>query len=208
MYSPWEPGRVTSGPYCASPFMGQMLRWFLDHAAQLGNHVQTLLLAQVLGTHDRLLVEQVAGASLLLEVTLDHVDGPIHLLAGNLFNPLVGDGDRHIYTSSPRRFDETCNVCSALPDFRVKARHALVKNIFGEHFGSSTAPHSARGPSSSYRRSTRAFLSRRGTTGTVFSARQKSRSFSYPRRTDIGRRCSGAGASRGARNTGPRPTSP
>src|SRR5918993_5053175 len=67
----------------------------LDHAAQFGNHVQPLLLAQILRTHDRLLVEQVAGTSLLLEVTLDYVDGPIHLLAGNLFNPLVGNGDRH-----------------------------------------------------------------------------------------------------------------
>src|SRR5919107_513823 len=67
----------------------------LDYAAQLCNHVQTLLLAQILGTHDRLLVEQVAGTSLLLEVTLDYVDGPIHFLAGNLFNPLVGNSDRH-----------------------------------------------------------------------------------------------------------------
>ena len=75
----------------------------LDHAAQLCNHVQTLLLAQVLGTHDRLLVKQVAGTSLLLEVTLDHVDGPIYILAGNLFNPLVGNGYRpyqHLLSSA------------------------------------------------------------------------------------------------------------
>src|ERR671932_1795241 len=71
-------------------------RAHLDHAAQLGHHVQALLLAQVLGTHDGLLVEQVAGAGLLLEVTLDNVNGPIHLLAGNLSNPLVGDGYGHM----------------------------------------------------------------------------------------------------------------
>src|SRR3712207_2165953 len=68
---------------------------FSDHAAQLGHHVQALLLAQILGAHDRLLVEQVAGAGLLLQVTLDHVYGPIHLLPSDLFGPLVGDGYSH-----------------------------------------------------------------------------------------------------------------
>src|SRR4028118_200079 len=77
--------------------MGYTLRWSsLDHAAQFSDHIQSLLLAQVLRTHDCLLVEQVAGTSLLLQVTLDHVNGPIHLLASNLFDLLVGDGNRHI----------------------------------------------------------------------------------------------------------------
>src|SRR5215216_4601429 len=108
MDSPWTLSG-TSGPYCASPFMGSMRRKApgavgLDHTAQLGNHVQALLLAQVLRTHDRLLIEQIAGASLLLEVTLDHVDGPIHFLAGDLLGPLVSNGYRHLFvTSSPRR---------------------------------------------------------------------------------------------------------
>src|SRR5215213_6468267 len=86
------------GLYCASPFMG--LRWSRDlhHAAQLGNHIQALLLAQVLGAHDRLLVQQVAGPGLLLEVTLDDVYGPVHVLAGDLAGPLVGDGHSHLYT--------------------------------------------------------------------------------------------------------------
>src|ERR687883_1896766 len=88
-----QPLTRCSRHYCASPFMGYSLRGLnLDHAAQLGHHVQALLLAQVLGTHDRLLIEQVTGTGLLLEVTLNHVYGPIHLLAGNLSNPLVGDG--------------------------------------------------------------------------------------------------------------------
>src|ERR687889_605729 len=110
MDSPWILSG-TSGPYCASPFMGHApqgaWRGGLDHAAQLSNHVQALLLAQVLRTHNRLLVEQVAGASLLLQVTLDHVDGPIHLLAGDLLGPLVSNGYRHLFsTSSPRRFGD------------------------------------------------------------------------------------------------------
>jgi hypothetical protein len=37
-------------------------------------------------------------------VTLDHVDGPIHFLAGDLLGPLVSNGYRHLFvTSSPRR---------------------------------------------------------------------------------------------------------
>src|ERR671916_989574 len=88
----------------------------LDHAAQLGNHVQPLLLAQVLGTHDRLLVEQVAGAGLLLEVTLDHVDGPIHLLAGDILCPLVSNGYRHLFvTSSPRRSGDALTLVTFAP---------------------------------------------------------------------------------------------
>src|SRR5687767_9771910 len=70
----------------------------LHHAAQLGNHIQALLLAQVLGTHDRLLIQQVAGPGLLLEVTLDHVYGPVHILAGNLAGLLVGDSQSHLST--------------------------------------------------------------------------------------------------------------
>src|SRR5215204_7030691 len=70
----------------------------LHHAAQLGNHIQALLLAQVLGAHDRLLVQQVAGPGLLLEVTLDHVYGPVHVLAGDLTGLLVGDGHSHLCT--------------------------------------------------------------------------------------------------------------
>src|SRR5919202_6127006 len=68
----------------------------LHHAAQLGNHIQALLLAKVLGAHDRLLVQQVAGPGLLLEVTLDDVDGPVHILAGNLAGLLVGDSESHL----------------------------------------------------------------------------------------------------------------
>src|ERR671917_1848473 len=110
MDSPWNPSGDL-GPYCASPFMGQApcgaSRGGLNHTAQLGDHVQALLLAQVLRTHNRLLVEQVAGASLLLQVTLDHVDGPIHFLAGDLLGPLVSNGYRHLFsTSSPRRFGD------------------------------------------------------------------------------------------------------
>src|SRR5829696_2334198 len=68
----------------------------LHHAAQLGNHIQALLLAQVLGAHDRLLVQQVAGPGLLLEVTLDDVDGPVHIFAGDLAGLLVGDSKSHL----------------------------------------------------------------------------------------------------------------
>ena len=79
MDSPWM--SLDPGPYCAFPFIS-LKRRFLHHAAELRDHVEALLLAQVLRAHDRLLVEQVAGPGLLLEVTLDHVDGPIHVLAG------------------------------------------------------------------------------------------------------------------------------
>src|SRR3712207_463560 len=58
------------------------------------SRAKTSLLAQVLGAHDRLLVEQVAGPGLLLEVTLDHVDGPVHVLAGDLAGLLVLDHHR------------------------------------------------------------------------------------------------------------------
>jgi hypothetical protein len=92
------------GFYCASPFMGPLDRAGLHHAAQLGNHIQALLLAQVLGTHDRLLVEEVAGPGLLLEMTLDDVDGLVHVLAGNLAGLLVGDSKSHLScTSFPSR---------------------------------------------------------------------------------------------------------
>src|ERR687894_142183 len=70
----------------------------LHHAAQLGNHVQALLLAQVLGAHDRLLVQQVAGPGLFLQMTLDDVYGPVHVLAGNLAGLLVGDDHSHLST--------------------------------------------------------------------------------------------------------------
>src|SRR5919107_4323891 len=68
----------------------------LHHAAQLGNHIQSLLLAQVLGAHDRLLVQQVAGPGLLLQVTFDDVDGPVHILAGNLAGLLVSNSESHL----------------------------------------------------------------------------------------------------------------
>src|SRR5829696_5982511 len=68
----------------------------LHHVAQLGNHIQSLLLAQVLGAHDRLLVQQVAGPGLLLKVTLDDVYGPVHVLAGDLAGLLVGDNHSHV----------------------------------------------------------------------------------------------------------------
>src|SRR3712207_3692264 len=139
-----RPPRSTLFPYTT------LFRSILDHAAKLGHHVQALLLAQVLGAHDRLLVEQVAGAGLLLEVTLDHVYGPINLLAGDLLGLLVGDGHRHLVcTSSPRRFGDACNVCSAVPNFRVKAPRVSVKDIFGEHFGPSPALVSAIRPNPS-----------------------------------------------------------
>src|SRR5215212_3561664 len=80
------------------PSWALAIRANLHHAAQLGNHIQALLLAQVLGAHDCLLVQQVAGPGLLLEVTFDHVYGPVHVLAGNLTGLLVGDGHRHLYT--------------------------------------------------------------------------------------------------------------
>src|SRR5215216_6098046 len=151
----------------------------LGHTAQLGHHVQALLLAQVLGAHDRLLIEQVAGAGLLLEVTLDHVYGPIHLLAGDLPGPLVGDGLSHLVcTSSPRRFGDACNVCSAVPNFRVMAPRVSVKDIFGEHLGHLPPLVSAIRPNPGYSRPTKASPTSRGTTGMVFSARQKSRSSS------------------------------
>src|ERR671920_378610 len=86
------------GLYCASPFMGPSGSRDLHHTAQLGNHIQALLLAQVLGTHDRLLVQQIAGPGLLLEVTLDDVYGPVHVLAGDLAGLLVGDSHSHLST--------------------------------------------------------------------------------------------------------------
>src|SRR5215212_300228 len=70
----------------------------LHHAAQLGNHIQALLLAQVLGAHDRLLIQQVTGPGLLLEVTLDDVYGPVHVLAGDLAGLLVGNSQSHLST--------------------------------------------------------------------------------------------------------------
>ena len=69
--------------------MGPSIRANLHHAAQLGDHIQSLLLAQVLGTHDGLLVQQIAGAGLLLQVTLDDVYGPIHVLAPTATSPPV-----------------------------------------------------------------------------------------------------------------------
>src|SRR4028119_2380592 len=91
MDSPWM--FLDPGPYCAFPFRSWEHR-FCHHAAELRDHVEALLLAQVLGAHDRLLVEQVAGPGLLLEVTLDHVDGPVHVLAGDLAGLLVLDHHR------------------------------------------------------------------------------------------------------------------
>src|SRR5918995_146533 len=78
------------------PSWALAIRANLHHAAQLGDHVEALLLAQVLGAHDRLLVEQVAGAGLLLEMTLDDVYGPVHLLAGHFARLLVRDGESHL----------------------------------------------------------------------------------------------------------------
>lgn len=80
------------------PSWALAIRANLHHAAQLGDHIQSLLLAQVLGAHDRLLVQQVAGPGLLLEVTLDDVYGPVHVLAGNLAGLLVGYSHSHLYT--------------------------------------------------------------------------------------------------------------
>src|SRR5829696_8063042 len=78
----------------------------------------------------------------------------------------------------------TCNVCSAAPNFRVIAHCPPVKNIFGELSSFFTAPRLSTEPGNPvYLWSAKAPPSRRGTTGTVFSARQKSRSFSYPRRS-------------------------
>src|SRR5215204_1223556 len=51
-----------------------------------------------------------------------------------------------VCTSFPRRFGDTFKCSSAVPNFRVNARYAPVKNIFGEHFGSSPVPISAPGP--------------------------------------------------------------
>src|SRR5919199_4765693 len=83
------PDKIFEALLCI-PLHGLHAAWaHLDHAAQLGNHVQALLLAQILGTHDRLLIEQVTGTGLLLEMTLDHVYGPIHLLTGVLFDLLA-----------------------------------------------------------------------------------------------------------------------
>src|ERR687897_1409107 len=89
--SPWETRDLTVHP--PSWALG---RAGLHHAAQLGNHIQALLLAQILGAHDRLLVQQVAGPGLLLQVTFDDVDGPVHILAGNLAGLLVGDSESHL----------------------------------------------------------------------------------------------------------------
>src|ERR671916_2446459 len=97
MDSPWI--SLDPGPYCAFPFISFM-RCALHHAAELRNHVEALLLAQVLRAHDRLLVEQVAGPGLLLEVTLDHVDGLVHVLAGDLAGLLVGDSESHLSSTS------------------------------------------------------------------------------------------------------------
>src|SRR5215218_1358570 len=69
------------------PSWALAIRANLHHAAQLGDHIQALLLAQVLGAHDR-----------LLEVTLDDVYGPVHVLAGNLAGLLVGDSHSHVST--------------------------------------------------------------------------------------------------------------
>src|ERR687889_548249 len=80
------------------PSWALAIRANLHHAAQLGNHIQALLLAQVLGAHDRLLVQQIAGPGLLLEVTLDDVYGPVHVLAGDLAGLLVGDSHSHLST--------------------------------------------------------------------------------------------------------------
>src|SRR5215208_1055182 len=78
------------------PSWALAIRANLHHAAQLGDHIEALLLAQVLRAHDRLLVQQVAGAGLLLEVTLDDVYGPVHLLAGDFARLLVRDGESHL----------------------------------------------------------------------------------------------------------------
>src|SRR4051794_27523185 len=40
-------------------------------------------------------------------------------------------------TSFPRQFGNACNVCTAMPNFRVKAGQALVKKIFGEYLSPS-----------------------------------------------------------------------
>src|SRR5215211_2806689 len=98
MDSPRMSRSETQGFLLCIPLHGPSLVADLHHAAQLGNHIQALLLAQVLGAHDRLLVQQVAGPGLLLEVTLDDVYGPVHVLAGDLAGLLVGDGHSHLYT--------------------------------------------------------------------------------------------------------------
>src|SRR5215218_6151271 len=132
----------------------------LHHAAQLGDHIEALLLAQVLRAHDRLLVEQVAGAGLLLEVTLDDVYGPVHLLAGDFARLLVRDGESHLsdHLLPIVESSGSCNDLSALANPRVMGRQSLVKTYFsfphwplGRSFRGSARParHPPRGRSPS-----------------------------------------------------------
>src|ERR687886_2448010 len=75
------------------------------------------MLAQVLGAHDRLLIEQVTGTGLLFKVTLDHVYCLVYVLASKLSDLLLGDGCPHLLLHLLLRLSSGANT---LPKRRRK----------------------------------------------------------------------------------------
>src|ERR687889_646637 len=86
-----------------------------------------------------------------------------------------------------------CNVCSAAPNFRVIARRAPVKNIFGELSSFFTAPRLATGPGNPvYLRPAKRPLRGEGRPARCSRRGRSPDPFRNRGARDAGRRCSGA----------------